>query len=105
MCASSRSTAFAPTASLSVSAASITALHSRSTYLTLSAVSRWYAAAPDPLDANGNGDSEEEQERVVGNPRVHALVDQICEMNILEIADLTELLRKRLGITTPPAGM
>ena len=57
------------------------------------------------MDVNGNGESEEEQERVVGNPRVHKLVDQICEMNILEIADLTELLRKRLGITTPPPGM
>ena len=42
---------------------------------------------------------------MVSNPRVHKLVDQICEMNILEIADLTELLRKRLGITTPPPGM
>ncbi|CAK0784103.1 hypothetical protein CVIRNUC_007306 [Coccomyxa viridis] len=66
---------------------------------------RWYAAAPDPLDVNGSGDSEEEQERVIDNPRVHKLVDQICEMNILEIADLTELLRKRLGITAPPPGM
>ena len=42
---------------------------------------------------------------MIDNPRVHKLVDQICEMNILEIADLTEVLRKRLGITAPPPGM
>ncbi len=57
---------------------------------------RWYAAAPDPLD------SEPEQEREVGNPRVHRLVDEICSMNLLEIADLTELLRKKLGISASP---
>ena len=83
----------------------MTASGAPKTNLTLFAVSRWYAAAPDPLDVNGSGDSEEEQERVIDNPRVHKLVDQICEMNILEIADLTELLRKRLGITAPPPGM
>ena len=82
-----------------------TAFGAAKTRLTLFAASRWYAAAPDPLDVNGSGDSEEEQERVIDNPRVHKLVDQICEMNILEIADLTELLRKRLGITAPPPGM
>ena len=71
----------------------------------LFAVGRWYAAAPDPVDVNGSGNSEEEQERVVGNPRVHKLVDQICEMTILEISDLTDVLRERLGITTPPPGM
>ena len=83
----------------------MTAFGAPKTTLTLFAVSRWYAAAPDPLDVNGSGDAEEEQERVIDNPRVHKLVDQICEMNILEIADLTELLRKRLGITAPPPGM
>ena len=83
----------------------MTAFGAPNTDMTLFAISRWYAAAPDPLDVNGSGDSEEEQERVIDNPRVHKLVDQICEMNILEIADLTELLRKRLGITSPPPGM
>ena len=38
----------------------------------------------------------------MGNPRVHALVDEICSMNLLEIADLTELLRKKLGISASP---
>lgn len=51
------------------------------------------AAAPDPLDPG-----EPDEERVVGNARVHKLVDEICSMNLLEIADLTELLRKKLGI-------
>lgn len=41
----------------------------------------------------------------MGNPRVHQLVDEICALNLLEIADLTELLRKKLGITAPPPGM
>ena len=55
---------------------------------------RYYAAAaPDPLDPG-----EPDEERVVGNARVHKLVDEICSMNLLEIADLTELLRKKLGI-------
>jgi ribosomal protein L7/L12 len=42
---------------------------------------------------------------VVGNERVQRLVDEICSMNLLEVADLTELLRKRLGITAPSPGM
>ena len=41
----------------------------------------------------------------MGNERVHRLVDEICGMNLLEVADLTELLRKRLGITAPGPGM
>ena len=32
------------------------------------------------------------------------LVEEITQMNLLEIADLTELLRKRLNITAPPPG-
>ena len=79
----------------------MTAFGAPKTRLTLFAVSRWYAAAPDPLDVNGSADSEEEQERVIDNPRVHKLVDQICEMNILEIADLTELLRETAGYHGP----
>ena len=38
----------------------------------------------------------------MGNPRVHRLVEEICSMNLLEIADLTELLRKKLGISASP---
>ena len=41
----------------------------------------------------------------MGNERVRRLVDEICSMNLLEVADLTELLRKRLGITAPGPGM
>jgi hypothetical protein len=32
------------------------------------------------------------------------LVEEICTMNLLEIADLTELLRKRLNIQAPEPG-
>lgn len=58
---------------------------------------RWYAAAPNPSD-------DQEEERQVGNPRINQLVDEICSMNLLEVSDLIEVLRKRLNITMPVGG-
>jgi large subunit ribosomal protein L7/L12 len=39
------------------------------------------------------------QVRPVGSPKVQALVDQIVGLNMLEVADLTEILKERLGLT------
>lgn len=47
----------------------------------------------------------EEEERVITNPRVLELAEQITQLNLLEVSDLTELLRKRLNIQTPAGGM
>lgn len=61
-------------------------------------VCRWYSAAPNPVD------DEPEEQRPISNPRVHQLVDEICQLNLLDVADLTELLRKRLNIAAPHPG-
>ncbi|CAL8469096.1 g8637 [Coccomyxa elongata] len=58
---------------------------------------RWYAAAPNPVD-------EEEEQRPIGSPRLNQLVDEICKLNLLEVSDLIEVLRKRLNITAPMGG-
>lgn len=47
--------------------------------------------------------SSETEERVVGNERVRRICEEIVSLNLLEIADLTELLHKRLR--TPPGMM
>jgi large subunit ribosomal protein L7/L12 len=47
----------------------------------------------------------EEEERVITNPKVLELAEQITQLNLLEVSDLTELLRKRLNIQTPAGGM
>lgn len=47
----------------------------------------------------------EEEERVVTNPKVLELADQIIQLNLLEVSDLTEILRKRLNIQSPAGGM
>ena len=36
--------------------------------------------------------------RVPGNPKVHQIIEDILSLNLLEIADLTEILSKRLNI-------
>lgn len=47
--------------------------------------------------------SSETEEREVGNERVRRIAEEIVSLNLLEIADLTELLHKRLR--TPPGMM
>ncbi|WPT12144.1 54S ribosomal protein L12 [Picochlorum sp. SENEW3] len=42
--------------------------------------------------------SEEAEEREVTDPKVLELADRITELNMLEVSDLTEVLRKRLNI-------
>ena len=54
---------------------------------------RGYAAAvPDPLDPG-----EPDEERVVGNARVHKLVDEICSMNLLEISGPHRAAQEKAG--------
>lgn len=45
-----------------------------------------------------------EEEREITNPRVLELADQILALNLLEVSDLTEILRKRLNIQSPLMG-
>ena len=42
--------------------------------------------------------------RVAEDPRVLQLADSILELNLLQVSDLTDLLRKRLNIQGPPLG-
>ena len=42
--------------------------------------------------------SEGDEEREITNPKVLELADRIIELNMLEVSDLTEILRKRLNI-------
>ncbi|KAK9869070.1 hypothetical protein WJX84_002038 [Apatococcus fuscideae] len=41
---------------------------------------------------------DEAEVRELGTPRVKRVVDEIVSMNLLEVADLTELLQERLGL-------
>jgi Ribosomal protein L7/L12 dimerisation domain len=46
-----------------------------------------------------------DDEREISNPRVLELAGEIMQLNLLEVSDLTELLRKRLNIQAPQFGM
>jgi large subunit ribosomal protein L7/L12 len=48
-----------------------------------------------------SSDAEPEQ-REITDPTVIALADQITQLNLLQVSDLTELIKKRLGITSSP---
>ena len=43
-----------------------------------------------------------EAPRTVGNERVHRLVDEITSLTMLETADLSKLLKERLGLSDMP---
>ena len=53
--------------------------------------------------SSASGDAEETRE--ITNPKVLELADRIVELNMLEVSDLTELLRKRLNVQTPSVPM
>lgn len=57
-------------------------------------LSRGFAQAQPESDG-----VEEEEARVVDNPQVTALAEEILKLNMLEIHDLTSILKKRLGIS------
>lgn len=46
-----------------------------------------------------------EEKREISDPTVLALADQIITLNLLQVADLTEILKQRLGIQAPMMGM
>jgi hypothetical protein len=48
--------------------------------------------------------SNQPEEREITNPRVLTLAEQIMQLNLLEVSDLTEILKKRLNIQTPAFG-
>lgn len=57
--------------------------------------SGWLRSLNTSAYASQDGD---EEEREVTNPKVLELADRIIELNMMEVSDLTEVLRKRLNI-------
>jgi large subunit ribosomal protein L7/L12 len=53
----------------------------------------------DSASAAGDIDLDKPQVRSVGSPKVRALADQIVALNMLEVADLSDLLKEKLGLT------
>jgi ribosomal protein L7/L12 len=53
-------------------------------------------------DSAGEVDLEKPQVRTVGNEKVRALAEQILGLNMLEVSDLSEILKDRLGIQGMP---
>jgi ribosomal protein L7/L12 len=53
-------------------------------------------------DSAGEVDLEKAQVRTVGNEKVRALAEQILGLNMLEVSDLSEILKDRLGIQGMP---
>lgn len=51
-----------------------------------------------PFSSGGEG----EEQREITDPTVLALADQIVQLNLLQVSDLTEILKKKLGITAQP---
>lgn len=47
----------------------------------------------------GSADDDAEEERDIGSPKVRALVEEIANMSLLDVSDLTVLLQKRLKIS------
>eukprot|EP00803_Ostreobium_quekettii_P000554 evm.model.scf_322.3 EVM.evm.TU.scf_322.3 scf_322:71891-73069(-) len=47
-------------------------------------------------------ENDEDEVREVGNERVRALAEEILTLNLLDIADLTTILKKRLGVSDTP---
>ena len=55
--------------------------------------------------AADEGDNVPEDVQEITNPKVVELADQITQLNLLEVSELTELLKKRLNIQAPMGGM
>ena len=84
-------------ASLEVTSLGQAALRS-SSLLDGSLVSNWNARSFSAA-------AGQEEEREITNTKVLELAEQITQLNMLEVSDLTEILRKRLNIQAAPAGM
>lgn len=48
--------------------------------------------------ARGFSSEPEKEKRVIDNPVVVELADRIVKLNLLEVSDLTDLLRERLNL-------
>lgn len=48
--------------------------------------------------------SSEEEKREITDPVVVELGEKICQLNLLQVSDLTELLKQRLGLQPPMGG-
>jgi len=46
--------------------------------------------------------ANEDEERELGNEKVHALVEELIKLDILEFSDLTKLLARKLGLPETP---
>lgn len=58
---------------------------------------------PEVSESEGEGESAAEQ-RSPPSERVVKLVDEIAQLTLLEVADLTALLKKKLGLPDMPMG-
>ncbi|KAK9825205.1 hypothetical protein WJX74_000023 [Apatococcus lobatus] len=63
---------------------------------------RQYASGPGQEDSLIE---DEPEVRELGSPRVKRIVDEIVNLNLLEVADLVEILRVRLGLGPDTFGM
>ena len=70
----------------------------RSGALLRSSQALLHSSAPARYAADGDINLEKPQKRAVGSPKVVALVDQITALNMVEVADLVELMKDRLGL-------
>lgn len=59
------------------------------------------APSPSPLPAG----SDPAEQRSPPTQRVVRLVDEITQLTLLEVSDLTQLIKKRLGLPDMPMGM
>jgi len=57
---------------------------------------------PEVSEPEGEGESAAEQRSPT--ERVVKLVDEIAQLTLLEVADLTALLKKKLGLPDMPMG-
>lgn len=55
------------------------------------------------ISGSASARDSEEEVREITNPKVIELADRIVELNLLEVSDLTELIRQRLGLPAASA--
>lgn len=63
---------------------------------------QWQSSSARGFAAAADDDAEETRE--IGNEQVRRLAEEIVQLSLLEVSDLTEILQKRLGIQMPAMG-
>jgi len=66
-----------------------------------SLATHWESSTP-PSRGFASEPADEEEERELGNEKVHALVDELMKLTILEFSDLTKIIGKKLGVPDTP---